>query len=88
MRTFVKLILPVAAFMLASAGAVSTNVKSGDKPSAILMSGGIHTPSVPCQEVKVNCQVTNTPVVCTAFSQTIYRLDAPNNCPDVLWKTL
>lgn len=52
LRAFV---LPVAAFALASAGAVSTNTSNVSK-TAVLITAYIHNPAVDdCQEVTVNC---------------------------------
>ncbi|SHL43297.1 DUF6520 family protein [Flavobacterium chilense] len=57
MRTIVKaLVLPIAAFALASAGAVSTNVSKESKTDTVLISGYIHTPQPnSCKEVQVDC---------------------------------
>ncbi|RUT71535.1 hypothetical protein D0817_06570 [Flavobacterium cupreum] len=61
MRTIVKaLVLPIAAFALASAGAVSTNVSKESKTDTVLISGYIHNPQPnSCQEVQVDCTPTN-----------------------------
>lgn len=63
MKTIVKtLVLPIAAFVLASAGAVSTNVSKESKADTVLITGYIHDP-LPnsCKEVQVDCNVTSGP---------------------------
>jgi hypothetical protein len=86
MKTIAKLILPVAAFMLASAGAVSTESATESKDSAAIM-GYVHTSSNPCFQLSVNCQTVNNGQVCKALipEQNVYRT---NQCTDLLWKVI
>jgi hypothetical protein len=66
MKTILKVILPILAFTLASAAAVSTNeakVKDSKKTTAIL--GYIqNTSPFDCDEITVDCVTTNTPHAC------------------------
>jgi hypothetical protein len=68
LRAFV---LPVAAFALASAGAVSTNTSNVSK-TAVLITAYIHNPAVDdCQNVTVNCAPGNGPT-CLSGSFTAF----------------
>jgi hypothetical protein len=68
LRAFV---LPVAAFALASAGAVSTNTSNVSKTN-VLMTAYIHNPAEDdCQEVQVNCSAGGGPA-CLSGSFTAY----------------
>ncbi|MEG0851646.1 MAG: DUF6520 family protein [Flavobacterium sp.] len=64
MRPIVKtLVLPIAAFVLASAGAVSTNVSKESKADTLLIEGYIHDPlATSCEEVTVDCTASPGPV--------------------------
>ena len=88
MKTVVKMILPVAAFMLASAGAVSTNKADDGNSSKLVMTGYLHKPSIPCDAIEVNCQVQNNGQACEAGGQNVYRLTSPGFCPNLLWKVI
>jgi len=68
LRAFV---LPVAAFALASAGAVSTSTSDVSKAD-VLITAYIHNPAVDsCKEVQVNCATGGGPV-CLSGSFTAY----------------
>lgn len=68
LRAFV---LPVAAFALASAGAVSTNTSNVSK-TAVLITAYIHNPAEDdCKEVQVNCAPGGGPA-CLSGSFTAY----------------
>jgi hypothetical protein len=60
MKTILKVIMPVLAFTLASAGAVSTNnAKIADSKKTVLISGFIQNPSpAECLPVSVDCTLT------------------------------
>ncbi|CAA9197729.1 DUF6520 family protein [Flavobacterium sp. NPDC079362] len=64
MRPIVKtLVLPIAAFVLASAGAISTNASKESKADTLLIEGYIHDPlATSCEEVNVDCKATPGPV--------------------------
>jgi hypothetical protein len=65
------LVLPVAAFALASAGAVSTNTAKVSKTN-LSIQAYIHNPSVDdCEEVTVECSPGNGPA-CLSGSFTAY----------------
>jgi hypothetical protein len=68
LRAFV---LPVAAFALASAGAVSTNTAKESK-AKVLITAYIHNPAVDdCKPVQVNCNTASGPT-CLSGSFTAY----------------
>ncbi|MNS50997.1 hypothetical protein D3C72_836600 [compost metagenome] len=76
LRAFV---LPVAAFALASAGAVSTNT-SDESKADVVMTAYIHDPAInSCKEVQVDCSAGNGPA-CLSGSFTAYGKEAPNSC--------
>jgi hypothetical protein len=59
-RNFIKLfMLPVAAFFLASAAAVSTDKSHESKAATLVMDGFIHNPTInDCEpELNVQCEV-------------------------------
>ena len=67
--------LPIAAFALASAGAVSTNATKVAKAAAPPMIGYIHTALEACKSVNVNCDL-NGNAVCESAGQTVFRKDS------------
>jgi hypothetical protein len=93
MKTIVKMILPVAAFVLASAGAVSTNAKQENKAETTLINGWIRTPDAQhCTEVfNLDCTtVSGTPVCMTteATPKQVYNKNAASQCSVNLFKVL
>lgn len=93
MKTIVKVILPVLAFTLASAAAVSTNeakVKDSKKTTAIL--GYIHkTSPFDCEEVAVDCTTTNTLHACMSEEITprqVWLKDEGNACNVELFRVI
>ncbi len=93
MKTIVKVILPVLAFTLASAAAVSTNeakVKEAKKSVAIF--GFIQNPSPSnCLEVSVDCTPVNTGQTCMsseAIPRQVWKKNASNACSVNLYKVL
>ncbi len=82
LRAFV---LPVAAFALASAGAVSTNT-TGESKADVLITAYIHNPAVDsCKEVQVNCNATSGPT-CLSGSFTAYDKESENSCTMQLYR--
>jgi len=76
LRAFV---LPVAAFALASAGAVSTNT-SDESKADVIMTAYIHDPAInSCKPVQVDCSAGGGPT-CLSGSFTAFGQDAPNSC--------
>ncbi|PKB18055.1 DUF6520 family protein [Flavobacterium sp. 5] len=72
-------VLPLAAFALASAGAVSTNVSSKSK-TALPIVAYIHNPSVnDCDEVEVECS-PGTGAACLSSGFTAYAKNAQGKC--------
>jgi hypothetical protein len=78
MNTIVKMILPVAVFALASAGAVSTQPAKGEASKA-LITGYIQFNNNPqdCRPVQVDCTTFNTGQLCMDPSDTnqVYQKD-------------
>lgn len=84
------MILPVAAFVLASAGAVSTSAKDENKAETMLINGWIRTPDAQhCTEVfDLDC-TTNFGPVCTtteAIPKQVYNLNPASHCSVNLYK--
>lgn len=93
MKTIVKVILPVLAFTLASAAAVSTNeakVKDSKKTTAIL--GYIqNTSPFDCDPVNVDCSTTATPHACMTEEITprnVWLKDEGNACNVPLYRVI
>lgn len=76
------LVLPVAAFALASAGAVSTNTAKESKAN-LSIQAYIHNPSVDdCDPVTVECTPGNGPT-CLSGTFTAYG-ESPEGCTEQL----
>ena len=91
MKTIVKLVLPVAAFMLASAGAVGTHVSAKDSAGMPLMTGYVHNPtSSNCLVVEVDCQIPSTGILCKAFTpeRQVYSKNSLGKCEVPIWKVV
>lgn len=93
MKNIVKVMLPILAFTLASAGAVSTNntkAEEAKKPVAII--GFIQNPTAAsCLQVSVNCTTTNTGQNCMSSEATprrVWQRNAANACTVNLFKVL
>ena len=93
MKNILKVILPVLAFTLASAGAVSTNnakVKNAKKTVAII--GFIQNPTAAsCLQFSVDCTTTNTGQNCMSSEATprrVWNKNAANACSVNLFKVL
>lgn len=93
MKNILKVILPVLAFTLASAGAISTNnakVKDAKKTVAII--GFIQNPTAAsCLQVSVDCTTTNTGQNCMSSEATprrVWHKNAANACSVNLFKVL
>lgn len=90
MKSFIKVMLPVVAFALASAGAVSTNAPKkadGKKPP---ITAFVQNPSsTSCAPVTANCSETNTHLNCMSIefpAKRAYLKDASNACVVELWR--
>lgn len=73
MKTLFKMALPVAAFVLASAGAVSTKVAETAKTDdTVLINGWVQNPdeNTCVQRTNLNCSISVTPNMCQAASPT------------------
>lgn len=91
MKTIVKVILPVLAFTLASAAAVSTNeakIKGAKKMVSIV--GYIQNPSAQnCDAVEVNCSTTFSGQTCLTNEATprqAFAKDESNACNMSLYR--
>lgn len=79
------LVLPVAAFALASAGAISTNTAKESKTDVFLQ-GYIHNPSIDdCDPVQVNCSTSPGPA-CLSSGFTAYTKNAAGKCVNQLYR--
>lgn len=77
--TFIKaLVLPIAAFVLASAGAVATDRSSVSKADDVLITGYIHqTTPTSCDAVQVDCN-PDSGQPCMFNSSSVWRKANPN----------
>ncbi|SEP06328.1 DUF6520 family protein [Flavobacterium sp. fv08] len=77
--TFIKaLVLPIAAFVLASAGAVATDKSSVSKADDVLITGYIHqTTPTSCDAQQVDCDVSGS-APCMFGSNTVWRKANPS----------
>lgn len=93
MKNVLKVILPVLAFTLASAGAVSTNdAKVKEAKKTVLITGFIQNPSpASCQSISVNCTINNTGQDCMTTELTprrVWHKNVANACSVNLYKVL
>lgn len=89
MKTFVKMILPVAVFALASAGAVTTKaVKEKSAKAASSMEWVQNPNATNCAPVTVNCTPVNTGSICQADGtlRQVFRKTAAGQCNILLYK--
>ncbi len=91
MKTIVKVILPVLAFTLASAAAVSTNeTKIKELKKTALIQGYIQNPSAQnCDPVEVDCVTTATTQACMtseAIPKQVFDKDESNACNVSLYR--
>lgn len=73
MKPLFKMALPVVAFVLASAGAVSTKVAETAKTDdTVLINGWVQNPdeNTCVQRTNLNCSLSSTPNMCEAASPT------------------
>ena len=93
MKTIAKVILPVLAFTMASAGAISTNdAKVNEAKKPLLITGFIQNPNpTNCLEVSVDCTPVNTGQICMTSEATprqVWRKNAANQCSQNLYKVI
>jgi hypothetical protein len=91
MKNFLKVILPVLAFTLASAAAVSTHhSKLAEANSPVVVTGFIQNPTEDiCDPVSVNCTVENTGNACMTSELTpqhAWLKDGANKCNVTLYR--
>jgi len=85
---FVRLLmLPVAAFFLASAAAVTSSTAAESKTDRLTIVGYIHasTPTS-CDPVTVDCEEQGN-VLCMYGNQQVFDKDSPSTCLTALWRT-
>jgi hypothetical protein len=84
---FVKIMmLPVAAFILASAAAVTTNETKVSKADVVTITGYIHSPMPSsCQSVNVECDVIGAEL-CTSGASQVFDLDSGTTCAQPLYR--
>lgn len=90
MKTILKMVLPVAAFALASAGAVSTTGSSTVADGTVLIDGWVHNPDVNnCSErINLNCRTTSgTPVCMSTDGKQVFLKNGAGQCSVTLYKT-
>ena len=91
MKNILKVILPVLAFTLASAGAVSTNnAKITEAKKTVLISGFIQNPSPSnCLPVTVDCATTGSQACMSseAIPRQVWLKNSANACTVNLFKT-
>jgi hypothetical protein len=74
------LVLPVAAFALASAGAISTNTAKESKADVYYL-GYIHNPTKDdCEDVDVNCSPGGGPACLSTSGFTAFDMNAAGKC--------
>lgn len=93
MKTIVKVILPVLAFTLASATAVSTNeAKIKESKKTVLIIGFIQNPSPSnCLSVAVDCAVIHSGQICMSSKTTprqVWLKNEANACVVSLYKVV
>jgi hypothetical protein len=91
MKTILKVILPVLAFTLASAAAVSTNdTKIKESKKVVSIIGYLQNPSEhDCDPVSVECTTVNTGPACmtaTLPSVQAFAKDASGDCNENLYR--
>lgn len=89
MKLLVKMILPVAAFALASAGAVNTKADKDAAASKVSTIEWIQNPDQDhCLQRTVDCTTQNTGSLCMADSDTnqVFRKNAAGKCNVTLYK--
>lgn len=87
MKNVLKLVLPVAVIAIGFAGALKSNAmdKSRAESGALMGYKRITSPTPGCTAVQV-CNEQGI-LVCKSSvdNSNLYRLDAPNSCPDILF---
>lgn len=81
MKNLVKILMPVGAFILASAGAVSSNAGSS-KSSVDIQGYNRNSPTEPCEEVRL-CNNQGTQICTLAGDQAFDKVGA--NCSKELY---
>jgi hypothetical protein len=91
MKTIVKMILPVAVFVLASAGAISTKAEKENASKKALTTEWVRISGSPtnCDDVQVNCTQNITAQLCMDENNEnqVFRKNAAGQCSIQLYKT-
>ncbi len=93
MKTSLKLLMPVLAFALASAGAAkSVAVETADAKMPAPIPAYVQNPTpFVCPDVTAECSTVNTHVNCMSIEQPLkraYLKNGSNQCSVELWKVL
>lgn len=81
MKTIVKAMLPMVAFALASAGAVSTNVEKTNVSGNRVITGYVQNSSVTdCSARSVDCSTVNTGFACMSSGQQVWLKNNLSQC--------
>lgn len=89
MKTVVKMMLPVALFALASAGAIGTKAAKGNNSQKLLTNEWIQSPNASnCLQRTVDCTPVNTGIICMDEQQEhqVFRKNAAGQCSVTLYK--
>jgi len=89
MKAILKMVLPVAAFALASAGAVSTTGSSTPADGTVLINGWVHNPDANnCSErLNLNCRTTSgTPVCMSSDAKQVFIKNGAGQCSVQLYR--
>ena len=82
------ILLPVVAFSLASAAAVTTSEAKVSKTTKPIITGYIHSPlPSSCKPVTVNCDVSGN-VLCMNGSFQVFDKESETTCTTPLWRTV
>lgn len=93
MKRMFQFILPVLAFVLASAAAMnSVEPETTSKTSAVVLQGFIQNPTdFNCLEVQVNCTTLNTEEICMSsegIPRQVWLKNTANACNVTLYKVI
>jgi hypothetical protein len=81
MKTIVKVMLPMVAFALASAGAVSTKEAKEGTTAKPIITGYIQGTSITdCSPVSVDCSTVNSGFACMSSTKKVWLKNGLNQC--------
>lgn len=80
-----KFVIPVVAIIFAITASAFTVSFEGNTDDNLLITGYIHAPNNPCQEVKVNC-LPDGQEQCKYGTDFVYDLESGTGCSTALFK--